>query len=240
MPGVANCSSKLQCLGGLLLYLLCSCNTACSLAYSQTTGHRVYYTGAISTQHNERFFSSIQKQPVERLIITSSGGEVAAAIELGLWLHERQLDIEVPEYCLSSCANYVFPAARNKLIRDNAIVAWHGNYHHLKSTGLWRDEITQRMQQHNEDANTATHYLQAQVERLVNLEHEFFTRIGVDQYLCWIGKMPPHNAPDYYFLSTRDMARFGVNSVRAPPGYEHTDLSDFDSHIVFIELHGDD
>ena len=36
---------------------------------------------------------------------------------------------------LSSCANYVFPAGYHKTIGPGAIVAWHGNYHHLKQTG---------------------------------------------------------------------------------------------------------
>jgi hypothetical protein len=170
------------------------------------------------------------------LIITSGGGEVEAGIALGLWVYDHSLDIEVPEYCLSSCANYVFPAGRNKSIGAGAIVAWHGNYNHLKQTGLWHDDIAGRMERYGEDAVTAKAFVHEEVDRLVRLERDFFARIGVDEYLCWIGKVPPYNVPNYYFLSSQDMARFSVTHVQTPPGYENTDVSYFSEHIMHIKL----
>jgi hypothetical protein len=74
------------------------------------------------------------------------------------------------------------------------------------------------------------------VERLVGLERDFFARIGVDEFLCWVGKVPPYKAPNYYFLSGQDMARFGVSRVQTPPGYESTDVSGFSEHIMYIRL----
>jgi len=196
----------------------------------------VHYQGEISAEHNRQFFASLDGRPLQRLSITSSGGEVAAAIALGEWVFARSLDIEVPDHCLSSCANYVFPAGRRKLIRPGAIVAWHGNYRHLQETGLWRDEVATRMRRDGEDEQTATRQVETQVDRLAGLEHGFFTRIGVDDRVCWIGKQPPYNVPDYYFLSTADMARFGVDRVQAPADYAATDVSRFVDSIVHIEL----
>lgn len=66
------------------------------------------------------------------LRLTSSGGEVEAAIRLAGWIYTNKIDIEVVDYCLSSCANYLFTAAFQKTILPGAVVAWHGNYHHLK------------------------------------------------------------------------------------------------------------
>ena len=196
-----------------------------------------YYTGPITTEQNRQLFAATAGKHIERLVITSSGGEVGAGIKLGLWVADNGLDIEVPEYCLSSCANYVFPAGHHKSIGQGAIVAWHGNYNHLKETGLWRDDIASRMQRHNEDAATAGARVRKEVDRLAGLERDFFERIGIDEYLCWIGKMPPYDAPDYYFLSSEDMARFGVSHFQAPPGYENTDVSGFSIHIMYIELY---
>ena len=130
----------------------------------------------------------------------------------------------------------MFPAGHHKFIAAGAIVAWHGNYNHLKQTGLWQDDIAARMVRTGEDAATARAQVREQVDRLVRLERDFFARIGVDEYLCWIGKMPPYNAPDYYFLSRQDMARFGVTQVRTPPGYEHTDVSGFNNPVIHIRL----
>lgn len=196
------------------------------------------YSGAISKEHNRQFFAAVEGQPVTRLVITSGGGAVEAGIELGLWVFERRLSIEVVEYCLSSCANYIFPAGRLKTIRPGAIVAWHGNYRHLQQTGLWRDDIAGRMERYGEDAATAAARVRTEVDRLVRLEKDFFAHIGVNEYLCWIGKMPPFDAPNYYFLSPRDMARFGLTAVEAPGDYGQTDVSTFSDHIMYISLDG--
>jgi hypothetical protein len=196
-----------------------------------------YYSGPISNDENRRFFSAVADRPVKRLVISSGGGEVEAGIALGTWVFERQLDVEVGEYCLSSCANYVFTAASRKFIAPGAVVAWHGNYHHLQETGLWTDDIAVRIQRDGEDAVTARERVRARLERLVRLERDFFDRIGVDEYLCWIGKMPPYNAPNYYFLSQQDMAGFGVSQVQTPPGYEDTDVGSLGESVVFIRLH---
>jgi hypothetical protein len=187
---------------------------------------------------NRKFFEAVKGKTVRRLIITSSGGEVEAGIALGLWVFEHRINIEVPEYCLSSCANYIFPAGQQKSIGAGAIVAWHGNYNHLKQTGLWQDDIAGRMERYGEGAATAETHVREEVDRLVRLERNFFARIGVDEYLCWIGKMPPYNAPNYYFLSSQDMARFGVKHVQPPPDYANTDVSDFGDHIMYIKLKG--
>jgi hypothetical protein len=50
--------------------------------------------------------------------------------------------------------------------------------------------------------------------------------------------MPPYNAPNYYFLSSQDMARFGVTHVQPPPDYANTDVSGFSDHIMYIKLKG--
>jgi len=205
-------------------------------ADNRLAGEVVYYNGSISTEKNRRFFAAMADRPVKRLVITSSGGEVEAGIALGVWVFERRLDVEVAEYCLSSCANFVFPAASRKFIAPGAVVAWHGNYHHLKATGLWTDDIALRMQRYGEDAVTARERARALMDRLVRLERDFFAHIGIDQYLCWIGKMPPYNVPNYYFLSREDMAGFGVSQVQTPPGYENTDVSGLNASVVFIRL----
>lgn len=195
-----------------------------------------HYQGPITVEANRQFFAAHAARPLRGLSISSSGGDVAAAIALGEWVSAQSLDIEVPDYCLSSCANYVFPAGRHKLIHAGAVVAWHGNYRHLQQTGLWRDDVGARMQRLGEDEQTATRHVQAQVDELVTLERDFFERIGVNEYLCWIGKQPPYNVPDYYFLSVHDMACFGVDRVQAPADYAQTSVSRFADSIVYIEL----
>jgi hypothetical protein len=194
------------------------------------------YRGEISAENNQRFFARVAKWPVRRLIIDSPGGEVEAGIALGYWVFRHGIDVIVEDRCLSSCANYVFPAGRRKFIRKGAFVAWHGNYHHLRATGLWRDDVAARMAGTGETAATAERHVRRQVQHLVALERDFFHRIGVDQRLCWVGKMPPHSAPGYYTLSASDMARYGLKSVHTPLGYPGTVPHRFDDAMVLVRL----
>lgn len=217
-----------------VIYLLCSMNSL--HAEVKVTGVTAYYTGDINEEKNRQFFSSVEGKIIRRLVITSSGGEVEAGIELGYWVHDQQVDVEIPIYCLSSCANYVFTAGNNKYISAGAIVAWHGNYNHLLQTGLWKDDITYRMEQTGEDEDTAMMVALTVVDRLVRLEQFFFEHIGVNEYICWIGKMPPHNAPNYYFLSSEDMARFGVGNVHTPDGYQTSNGFSVGEDIRYVSL----
>lgn len=218
--------------GIVLVVVLLLCMARMQTAEAQT----VIYQGDISSANNRDFFKRIHNKAVDRLLITSAGGEVEAGIELGLWVFRQKLTLVVRDYCFSSCANYVFTAASRKIIQPGAIVAWHGNYHHLHRTGSWRDDIVSRMQRTGESRAIAGKRLLQQVQHLVKRERSFFTAIGVDQYLCWIGKMPPYSARNYYFLSPADMARFGVRQVKAPADYATTDSRNHDVSIEYIRL----
>ena len=198
----------------------------------------VHYLGDITSERNRRFFASMAglTRPFTRLRITSRGGEVEAGIALGRWVFARGMDVEVAEYCLSSCANYVFPAGKNKRILPGAIVAWHGNYRHLLETDGWRDDVGHRMRVYGEDPVSARRNARTTLDRLVRLEKAFFSDIEVDDRICWIGKMPPHNAPNYYFLSKEDMAAFGLGNLQVPPGYASTDVSGLGVHVIHVDL----
>jgi len=194
------------------------------------------YFSEITKENNAKLFSSIKNQKIKKLRVNSSGGDVEAAIKLGRWIYNNKIDIEVIEYCLSSCANYLFTAAFNKNILPGAIVAWHGNYHHLKQTGLWRDDILTRMKRTGENMEQARAHVLKQVNHLVKLEQTFFKEIGVDEKICWIGKIPPYNVRNYYFLSVSDMHRFGVRNVALTKDYEKTNVKKFIEHIVYLKL----
>lgn len=60
------------------------------------------------------------------LSIRSGGGDAGQGIEMGRWVKAQGLDVKVMEYCLSSCANYVFTAGKNKKVSNFAVVGFHG------------------------------------------------------------------------------------------------------------------
>ena len=218
-----------------VLLLMLSSTSPAATAPSETS-HTAAYLSEITKENNVKFFTSIKNRKINKLRVNSSGGEVEAAIKLGRWIYHNNIDIEVIEYCLSSCANYLFTAAHHKMILPGAIVAWHGNYHHLKHTGLWKDDIPARMKRAGENHAQARARVLKQVNHLVKLEQSFFKEIGVDEKICWVGKIAPYNVRNYYFLSVSDMARFGIKYVAIQKDYEKTNVKKFTEHIVYLKL----
>lgn len=166
----------------------------------EASGDAVIFTGQINARSVAQFLRALQDPRITRLVITSSGGRVAAALDMADAVHARQLDVEVPAACMSSCANYVFPAGRHKVIGRLGAVSWHGNmahvlYLHQNGQGSWSESEMQ-------SART-----------FAVREAEFFRRIGVDGFVCWFAKIEPYQVEDFYYLSVEDMERFGIHDV---------------------------
>ncbi|MDQ6880921.1 MAG: hypothetical protein M3150_02385 [Pseudomonadota bacterium] len=184
----------------------------------QAVGDSVIFNGRIDAGSAAQFLRLLQDLTLTRLVITSRGGDVAAALDMALAIHERHLDVEVPTVCLSSCANYIFPAAGRKTLGRPGAVAWHGNMHHV----LY-------LQQTGQASWSASEMESAR--QLARREAEFYSRIGVDGFVCWFGKLPPYNFEDFYSLSVQDMERFGIREVTVrenlpgqPQNVEVTDI----------------
>jgi hypothetical protein len=169
-------------------------------------GDAVVFRGRIETASVDAFLRALKEHPgIKRLVISSGGGQVVTALQMGEAVHARQLDVEVPVACLSSCANYVFTAGRHKRLGHPLAVGWHGNMAHVIYTQL----------------TGASQWDDAQMQGarwLAQREAEFFPRIGVDGFVCWFAKIAPYDVADYYTLSAADMARFGIRDVEVLNG----------------------
>jgi hypothetical protein len=96
----------------------------------EVRGDTVYYTGNLSAASGRVFDTAIKglsPGQVTRLVISSGGGDTVAGRRVGRWVHQMGIVVEVDLICFSSCADYVFPAGRARVIRADAFVGWHGN-----------------------------------------------------------------------------------------------------------------
>ena len=91
-------------------------------------GDTVIYRGSLTKDGLKAMRDAGLGHPITTLLIDSAGGEIVVGMDFG-----RELDVVVDRACLSSCANYVFTAARKKEILPGAVVAWHGS---AKQPGL--------------------------------------------------------------------------------------------------------
>jgi hypothetical protein len=187
-------------------------------------GESLIYRGSISRASNAHLFKlveSIDFVPTT-LVITSKGGETTAGIELGRWVFRNRLDVTVNEYCLSSCANYVFPAGLRKTLEPSAALAWHGGSmqedwgdpcsntpRSVKKVGIRCADIEKLQRESLEEFKTA--------------EKSFFAEIGVDQRVTILGQFPEYDCRERtaslgWDYSIEDMGRLGIKNIQVHNG----------------------
>ncbi|MCH8537198.1 MAG: hypothetical protein LAT66_05425, partial [Alkalimonas sp.] len=147
---------------------------------------------------------------------------IDAGIKIGHLIHEHAIDIEVVDYCISCCANYLFTAAVHKTIHDGAMVVWHGNsqqkdfreFDQCNRTTSSFDGMP--MDQDEIDALSSP---EAQLEWQDRREREqaFFQRIGVNEFIARVGQEPVFVGD--FTMTVADMHKFGVTNVSAPSAY---------------------
>lgn len=184
-------------------------------------GSSIGYTGEITHAGNAYLFSLADKagQPLKTLEITSVGGDADAGMDLANWVFDKRLDIHIPSFCGSSCANYVFPAAQHKLLGEKAMLAWHG--------GATQEDLGEIPECEKEgwfkeyfdcDAEAYKRQMSEMVSALKAREVAFFEKIGVDQRITVLGQKPEFACGDQetysgWFYSVEDMKRLGVKNI---------------------------
>ncbi len=216
-------------------------------------GANLFYEGILSFDGLKqiRQKAKINKSEIRWLVINSGGGEIGVSIDIGLWIFDNGLNVRVSDSCMSSCANYVFPAGKKKIIDDNAIVAWHGSApqsdldspleedqnlieqidDHLKTI---KDPVKRKEEKKRILKNTNKYAID-----VISKQKSFFNKIGIDGNITIIGHDVKYGVEDFWFLSVEDMAKFGVENIIAPVDYPKTDVSRFNTKghsVVFLEL----
>ncbi|OGQ21515.1 MAG: hypothetical protein A3I05_03675 [Deltaproteobacteria bacterium RIFCSPLOWO2_02_FULL_44_10] len=204
-------------------------------------GKVVRYIGTMSDENVQRLLKETEGQKIKKLIISSSGGETCSAIEFGFWVAKNKIDVDVERACLSSCANYVFPAAKKKKIYQHAVVAWHGNMRQkdlLSEVELkkYAQEMFKSMPADERkllgNSNALFQKMKTHTEFCRTREDEFFKLVGVDEYVCRIGN-EKYDAQGFFFMSKNDMEHFGIKNISMPKNYEKTNLDEFRKRAPF-------
>jgi ATP-dependent protease ClpP protease subunit len=185
-------------------------------------GNKIIYHGELTKEANETVFV-IYKNNIEKIrwiSIKSIGGEVNAGLDLAEFISENGINIEVAEYCLSSCANYVFPAANEKLITNYALIGFHGGTagmaanmaDYINTLPESEREVTQKKLDEYGQITSAR-------------EASFFKKIEVDQKITTLGQGDEYkkysDIGGYvgWYYSINDLNKLGVKnvSVLSPP-----------------------
>lgn len=90
----------------------------------RTENGEIVYFGPIDQERVDKAISLYQ--PGDRLLIRSSGGDLDAGMMFGNFINKRNMSVEIVDYCISSCANYIFLAGSTKILNTNSLVIFHG------------------------------------------------------------------------------------------------------------------
>lgn len=162
----------------------------------------VYYSGerlVINSAINAGLVRQVQaaielaKPPITDIQISSHGGDIDAAMDLGLIIFKHKLNVYVPHICISSCANYIFSAAQNKRLGQHAILAFHGGA--------------------NQTSLKKSHLNQTYLETLITKEALFFNTIKVQRLITSIGQTQPYNIQGFWDYDLSSLLTLGVHSI---------------------------
>ncbi|MFC3534066.1 hypothetical protein ACFOLG_18015 [Vogesella facilis] len=178
-------------------------------------GQTLQYDGLLAAdaiqQLQQLYWQSAAKP--RQLLINSPGGDARLGLLLGYLVYGWGLDVRVREQCASSCANYVFPAGRNKYLEAGSMLLWHGGA--LQPD--WQAIIRARWPHNPARQQAARDDLALWQQQ----ERDFYAAIGVSQLITvcgqhaqWRQAVPQALGFDY---SPQVLARFGITRLQLPP-----------------------
>lgn len=170
----------------------------------------LYFDGKIVEGSAEALHRQLDMRRVEKVSFNSIGGDVKEAMAMGREIHKRKVDVEVRNVCASACANYIFPAGKNKFVTQNTYLLWHGSLH--SPAGEIALEPGDQGQTHEKLVTSP------EFAALKRQEAEFYQQIGVNGDVAWCPQQQPdyhEKFPEKWFSWTQaNLAKFGVNNVR--------------------------
>lgn len=105
----------------------------------RVAGTTLCFSGDIDRDSAGRAIALLADPGLAAMVVTSDGGEVTSAVRLARAVRARGLLLVVRGRCISSCANFLFPAARSKAVAPNGLVIFHGGIAPGAFGGLFGD-----------------------------------------------------------------------------------------------------
>lgn len=96
------------------------------LSLNVSTG-TLYLEGTLSKATVRALTGALERKPSPRqLVVNSFGGDARAGMAIAELLRKQQMGLTVRGFCMSACATYLLPAAREVQL-DDAVIGLHGS-----------------------------------------------------------------------------------------------------------------
>jgi hypothetical protein len=152
-----------------------SATEVCEIEELGLTDHKIRYIGDTDSPLIACITRYINV-PNATLTITSSGGEVISSIAAANMIHLLGWKVKVLGKCVSSCGNYIVPAAKHLEVLHYSYIALHGGPPKSEDTARAREDLREALTQ----AGTTPENLEKNIEfnmknmRLSSETHEAF------------------------------------------------------------------
>lgn len=166
---------------------------------------------------------------VSRIRVDVEGGDPLATMQLGYFIHRRELDLVVDTLCLGACANYLFTAAKTKYLSPESVVAWSG--------GALSSSWTQQNQRYLVPG--ARFVAEQYMDTFLRRENRYFERIGVDQAVTQYGYEEASGCSDAsrgFYYSIPELLRFGIADIQIARGNWQTAFDHYPNTYCQVNL----
>lgn len=194
-----------------------------------TSGNKIFYSGDISESGYEKVHA-LANSDISTLVINSRGGDIVPGMKLGELVFDKKWNVQVQDYCFSSCANYIFPAGKTKYISKFSQLGWHGG-----ATQQFNDDIVPKEKDDRE------RFIQT-LTGLIEIETAFFKKINVNQKSTVYGQiafnhldmLKAHSINCKGWSYTIDgLSAFGINNIVLTDG-EWTPGTSYENSCIHI------
>jgi len=201
----------------------------------------IKYRGKVNFDNYEALINAYNSAEIKPkwIDIRSTGGSMIAGIQIGHFIHKNKLNIYVNNYCMSSCANYVFVAAKKKRLSPHALVVYHGgvlqanaednyetfrNYRNKKQVGIAGKESSvkrgdPRIKKYFKCSNKETCF-----DEMRTMVLDFYAQLGVDPYITTYGQqghfLETYHSYRYdgFYYDIETMKSMGVSNIKVKGG----------------------
>lgn len=186
----------------------------------------LFYNGQITDTSFLVFLKLVNKHPVKTVSISSTGGDAENALKIASYIFSHGMDVDVRNVCASACANYIFPAGKNKHLSNDSYLLWHGGLNgpdrELTVTGNISKEDFLKLDK---------------IKRLRKEDAEFYKMIDVGLQVSFCPQLNPDYKDKYpekwFSYSPEDIERFGIKNIHYATSASQWAVSMRKKHVIF-------
>lgn len=176
------------------------------------------FEGYITRSSYSEYLKNIDDD-VKVLVINCLGGDTYSGIKMGMDIKKRELNVVVEGLAVSSGANYLFLAGKEKIIK-NGVVGFHGNAQAFLQQAGGFETLKKEMKEKYKIGDNDFDTFKKEQQDVIRLEREFYKTLNIPQQLFDItqtdskGLMSELNENfDFLFPSPATMNKFNIKNV---------------------------